>query len=122
MRGSPTSRSFKNAEPHLEAAFAARIEHLGKDHLDTLRVQVQLGNLLRWIEEPDRAVSLLRPALEAMQRVFGPEHRHTLVCQCFLASALSVQGKTDESNALFRRTLDAQQRCLGKKSQHLYQQ
>ncbi|MBU0640427.1 MAG: serine/threonine-protein kinase [Planctomycetes bacterium] len=104
---------YADAQPQLQAALDLRQRTLGKDHPDTLRASLALGDLLFETGQPAEGEPLVRTALEGMRRIYGKEHPKTLSCGAILASVLSDQRKYSQSEALFKHTLEAQRRVLG---------
>jgi serine/threonine protein kinase/tetratricopeptide (TPR) repeat protein len=114
---------FNSANPHLERAYAIRLESQGPDHPDTL---ASLHNLARqrWRQgRLDEAVAKCRQALEGRRRVFGPEHEVTLWSQLNLGIFLSQQSHLGEAQSLLRRAIECSKRTLGPDHHHtLYAQ
>ena len=104
---------FTDARPQLEVALAIRRHTLGKDHFDTLRSTLALGELLLDAGRIDEAEPLVRTALDGMTLLFGAQHPKTLSCASVLASVLSDQGRHEQADVLFEKTLEAQKRILG---------
>jgi tetratricopeptide (TPR) repeat protein len=69
---------YPAARPLQEQALAARRDHLGADHPDTLVSQIGLGGLLLQMGELDAAQPLLLDALQRQRRVRGNDDPMTL--------------------------------------------
>jgi tetratricopeptide (TPR) repeat protein len=94
----------------LEQALAARVQHLGPDHEDTLTSRFVLGS--SWFEKGDheRALPLLRQAFEGRQAALGDDHPETLEAMCKLARTmprLGVGGAVEFSEQAWARTRSA---------------
>ena len=58
----------------LDASLAEQRRLFGEDAIETLTVQVDLGELLAWLDERDRAKALLDDALARIRRGYGDDH------------------------------------------------
>lgn len=117
---------FDLAYPHLDKAYAIRLERLGPDHPDTLTSLDSLA-MERWKQDKlAEAVKLGRQAVEKRQRVLGAEHQDTLWSQINLGLFLSeLQGgwgadpeQLDEAETLLRQVIDTSKRTLGPDHHH----
>ena len=117
---------FDAAYPHLEKAYAIRLERLGPDHPDTLTSLDSLA-MERWKQDKlAEAVTMGRQALEKRRRVLGPEHQDTLWSQInlglFLTNAEGGWGadpeQLDEAETFLREAVESSKRTLGPDHHH----
>jgi eukaryotic-like serine/threonine-protein kinase len=109
---------FDDANPHVEKAYAIRLDRLGPDHPDTLSSLHNLA-LQRWKQDKiPEAEKLGREALAKRQTVLGPQHEDTLWTQVNLGMFVLDQGKRDEGEKLLKDGLEACERLLGPDHPH----
>ena len=80
---------------------ASRVAH-GEDAEPTLRLAVQLANVLAPGNDTAEAETLARAAYERAARVLGRGHRLTMLAGSSWSYALREQGRSDESERLLR--------------------
>ena len=83
------------------------------DALAVARLQTVLGNTLRELGDPVKAIKVLEKAHETQQRQLGADHAATLECRCNLASAYQEAGQSDNAVSLFEATLKGYETTLG---------
>ena len=93
----------------LEGALADRRRVSGEDALETLAVQVDLGELLFWVDERDGARTLLEDALARILRTLGPDH--PLAAKAYHATA-KVQPTLAQSQEHLERAVAISRRRL----------
>jgi serine/threonine-protein kinase len=97
-----------HARALLEAALAERRAAAGEDAIETLRVQIDLGRLLAWLDDDEGARRLLEDAVPRIVRTAGEDH--ALLASAFhaLAGVRTVadkQGYLERAAAIGRRRL-----------------
>jgi non-specific serine/threonine protein kinase/serine/threonine-protein kinase len=109
---------FNAAYPHLEKAYALRLQQLGPDHPDTLTSLDSLA-MERWKQDKlAEAVALERQALARRRRVLGPEHPDTLWSQINLGLFLCEVDQNEEAERLLRKAIQSSKRTLGPDHHH----
>ena len=68
---------------------------LGEDHPFTLACAVNKANCLYEDRQLSAAESLLREALEQLQKMLGEKHPDTLICEGNLAVTMQAQGRVE---------------------------
>jgi len=104
---------YQNADPHYAESLAIRRDELGGDHVDTLKVINNLGQLRLAQGRTDEALSLLGECLEKRRKILGPDDKETLATQNNLAYLYQSRRRYKEAENLFRDTVDRQRRVFG---------
>ena len=107
----------EEAEALLDDALAIAERHFGAESVEAARARAALGRLYQQTERPERAVPLLREAIERY-RAFGQPHR-AVASQASLALALDVLGQRAEAKAQADEALRAGEDALGTDSTDL---
>jgi tetratricopeptide (TPR) repeat protein len=76
-------------------------------------VLLNMGATYREMGEPERAIPVLRRALEIAERSVGPDHPHVAGARFNLGLCLSDLGRYEEAESLLEGTLAARERLLG---------
>ncbi len=101
------------AEPHLEAAVALRLEHLGPETRETIQSISDLASLRQNQGVLDEAASGFREAFALAKTHLGADDPLTLMTQANLGFLLAVAGEMDEGRLLMESVRPGLERLLG---------
>jgi tetratricopeptide (TPR) repeat protein len=104
---------YEEAERHLRAALASRIDLHGREHREVATSLTHLANLLGDRARGAEAEPLYREALDLRRRLLGDEHPEVAESMHHLAIVLQSREEYEAAVELHRQTLDLQRRLLG---------
>jgi serine/threonine protein kinase len=93
--------------------YEAALARLGPRHIETLKIENQLGWVLRWRGESKEAVGYAKEAADGLSELKGADDPDTLFARYNHAACLSALHRPDDAAAEFRQILDARTRLLG---------
>lgn len=104
---------YRTAAEQHEAARAIYAEHLGPDHPDTLRNDLDLASSYGEDGRPEDALKISQLILEPLRTNFGPDNPFTLKCMHVTAASHFAMGQYAEALKLYREILTLRQATLG---------
>ncbi len=97
----------------LQEAVAARSEHLGSDHADTLTSKNNLAGAYQVAKKLDLALPLFEETLKITKAQYGPDHIDVLARMNNLAAAYQEVGKLEMALPLFEEVLQTLKKTQG---------
>lgn len=93
---------------------AAEINALAEQPQLQARLQQTMGTVYQSLGLPEKAESLLLPAMEMHKKMLGPLHQETLATMHNLAIVYREQGRSEDAEALYLSVLAGREKTLGK--------
>ena len=103
----------EKAIPLFEQALKAFREHLGAEHLDTLKCLDSLSSALMGAGQTDKALPLAEETLELFKQHQGPKHLDTINAMNNLAMAYFFDGQLDKATPLLEEVHELAKSELG---------
>src|SRR5262249_18313736 len=97
----------------VQKGYRDALARLGARHVATLKIENELGWVLRWRGQPKEAVGYAKEAAEGLRELRGADDSDTLFARYNYAACLSELKNFDDAAAEFRQILDARTRLLG---------
>lgn len=103
----------QDAEKLFNDAHEIYVEHLGRDHPETLMTMSNLAGAYHAAGDLQRAESLMEETFKAMQERLGSDHPTTLTCASNLATFYQDAGDLKRALRLYEETLRKRRESLG---------
>jgi tetratricopeptide (TPR) repeat protein len=104
---------LKEAEIIFQRALDSREKVLGPEHVSTLDIVHNLGNVYAKQDKLKEAMFMHQRALQGYEKVAGPNHSSTLHTVHDLGNLYHNQGELKEAVAMYQRALHGKEKSLG---------